>query len=306
MATISKKMRSGALNRQIPLHLMLVPAIIIVVIYCYGPLFGVLMAFQKYVPAKGIFGSEWVGFDNFVRMFTMRDSVQIIWNTFYISLLKVLANLVFPIVLALLLNEIPVPFFKRTVQTVLYAPYFLSWVILGGVLKNFLAPDGFVNSYLLSSLGIEPVMFLGDKNIFVYTLVATDLWQNAGFNTIVFLAVITSISPELYEAATVDGANRLKLIRHITLPGMLPIIVLVATLALGNIMNAGFDQVFMLYSPPVYETGDIIDTFVYRMGLLNQQYSLGTAVGLFKSTVSLVLISTSYYCAWKFTDYRIF
>jgi len=261
MALHVKTHNNDVLKRQIVLHLMLIPAVIIVAIYSYGPLFGVVIAFQKYIPAKGIIGSEWVGLENFVQMFTMRDSVQIIWNTFYISILKVIANLLFPIILALLLHEIPKQFFRRTVQTILYVPYFLSWVILGGVIKSFLAPDGFVNRFLLGLLGIEPILFLGDKNIFVPTLIVTDLWQNAGFNTIVFLAAITNVNPELYEAATVDGANRWKLVWNVTIPGMLPIIILVATLSLGNIMNAGFDQIFNLYSPPVYETGDIIDTY---------------------------------------------
>lgn len=284
---------------------MLVPALVVTAIYAYGPLAGLVMAFQRYVPAQGILGSEWVGLENFRRLFSMDDSWQLIYNTFTISLMKAVVNQFVPILLALLLNEITNKFAKRSVQTILYVPYFLSWVILGGVLRDFLSPNGYVNQ-IIRQIGGQPVLFLGEKRIFPYTLVLTDLWQNAGFGTIIFLAAITNANPELYEAATIDGANRFRLCWHLTLPAMRPVIVLTSTLALGNIFNAGFDQVFMLYNAAVMETGDIIDTFVYRMGLLNQQYSLGTAVGLFKSLVSVTLISLSYYLAYKFTDYRIF
>lgn len=294
------------MKRQIPLHLMMIPAVVITLIFSYGPLFGLIMAFQKYVPAKGYFGSEFVGFDNFVRMFTMNGSGQLIWNTFYIALLKTLANQIVPIIIAVLLHELTNRTFKRSVQTVLYMPYFLSWVILGTVLRYFLSPDGFVNMVLLAPLGIDPISFLGDKTLFPYTLVITDLWQNVGFGTIIFLAAITNVNTELYEAATVDGANRWHQCWHVTLPAMRPIIILTAALALGNIFNAGFDQIFMLQSAAVMETGDIIDTFVYRMGIQNQQYSLATAVGLFKSTISLILVLLSYSLAYKYSDYRIF
>lgn len=306
-----KKENSGRLSplqriRQIPLHMMMIPAVSVTLIFSYGPLLGLVMAFQKFEPALGFFGSPFVGLDNFIRMFTMRGSGQLIWNTFYISIMKALANQFFPILLAILLHELTSRFFRRTVQTVLYIPYFLSWVILGAVLRYFLSPDGFVNLILLRPIGVDPILFLGDKNLFPYMLVITDLWQNAGFGTILFLAAITNVNPELYEAATMDGANRLQLCWHVTVPAMKPIIILTATLALGNIFNAGFDQIFMLMTNAVMETGDIIDTFVYRMGLQNQQYSLGAAVGLFKSLISLILVSLSYYLAYEYSDYRIF
>lgn len=297
--------RPAKLKRQLPLHLMLLPALIVTAIYAYGPMVGLLMAFQKYVPSKGLLGSEWVGLENFRRLFTMDDSWQLVYNTFVISIMKAVLNQFVPIVLALLLNEIVNKRAKRAVQTILYIPYFLSWVILGGVLRDFLSQNGYVNQ-ILKTLNIKPMLFLGDKNIFRYTLVFTDLWQNAGFGTIVFLAAITNVNPVLYEAATIDGANRFRLGWNITLPAMRPIIILTTTLALGNIFNAGFDQVFMLYNAAVMETGDIIDTFVYRMGLINQQYSLATAVGLLKSLVSITLISFSYYLAYRFSNYRIF
>ena len=296
---------SGKYKRQIPLHFMMIPAIVITAIFAYVPMFGLIMAFQDFVPAKGFLGSAFVGLANFTRLFNMRGVTRLFWNTFYISAMKVVANQIFPIILAVLLNEIRIRFFKKTVQTILYLPYFISWVILGGILKDFLALDGMVNGFL-GILGIQAIPFLGSNAVFPYTLVVTDLWQNAGFNTVVFLAAITSVNLELYEAATVDGANRARLCWHITLPAMRPIIILTATLALGNLFQAGFDQVFMLYNVAVMESGDIIDTFVYRTGILAQQYSLGTAVGLFKSIVSLILVSSSYYLAYRFSDYRIF
>lgn len=294
------------IRRQMPLHMMLIPGILITLVYAYGPMFGVIMAFQKFEPARGFFGSEWVGLANFQRLFTMPDTKQLIWNTFFISSMKVVANELIPIILALMLNEIVSKSIQRGVQTVLYIPYFMSWVILGGVLRDFLSPSGFLNTMLAQLFGMEPILFLGDKHIFPFTLVVTELWQSAGFNTVVFLAAITAVNPELYEAAAIDGANRWERMLHVTLPAMRPVIVLTATLALGSIFNAGFDQVFTLYNAAVMETGDIIDTWVYRMGLQGQQYSLATAVGLMKSLVSLVLVSGSYFLAYKFSDYRIF
>lgn len=295
----------GGFRQQLPLHLMILPAVLITAVFAYIPLAGLIMAFQNYVPAKGFLGSEFVGFNNFTRLFNTRGSGRIIFNTFYISFLKMVAGQLVPILLALLLNEISTAPLKRTVQTILYLPYFISWVILGGILKDFLSLDGLMNQ-ILGAVSIGPVAFLGSNSVFPYTLVVTDLWQNAGFNTIIFLAAITNVNPDLYEAARVDGAGRLRCCIHVTLPAMVPIIVLSVTLALGNLFQAGFDQVYNLYNVSVMESGDIIDTFIYRIGIKSQQYSLGTAIGLFKSVISLVFVAGSYTLAYKFSDYRIF
>lgn len=303
--TKSKITGVNGFRQQLPLHLMILPAVLVTAVFAYIPLAGLVMAFQEYVPAKGFFGSEFVGLDNFIRLFSTRGSDRIIFNTFYISFLKMVAGQAVPILLALLLNEITRSPLKRTVQTVLYLPYFISWVILGGILKDFLALDGLMNQ-MLGAVGLGPVAFLGSNAIFPYTLVVTDLWQNAGFNTIIFLAAITNVNPDLYEAAKVDGAGRLRCCIHVTLPAMVPIIVLSCTLALGNLFQAGFDQVYNLYNVSVMESGDIIDTFIYRIGIKSQQYSLGTAIGLFKSVISLVFVAASYLLAYKFSDYRIF
>lgn len=291
---------------ELPLHLMILPGLILILIYSYGPMFGFIIAFEKFVPARGIFGSKWVGLDNFRYLLEMPESRRIVINTVYIALMKIVAGLVAPIMTALLLNEVRKEVFKRSVQTVIYLPHFLSWIILGGILIDILSPTTGIVNEVLGWVGISPIYFLGDNNWFRFTLVITDTWKEFGFSTIVYLAALTSISPTLYEAAVVDGAGRWKQTLHVTLPGMAPIIILLMTLSLGNVLNAGFDQVFNLYSPQVYETGEIIDTFVYRIGLVDAQFGLATAVGVFKSVVSLIFISISYYLAYRLANYRIF
>ena len=286
-------------------HLMLFPGIILLLIFTVVPLFGIVMAFQNFIPTKGIFGSEWVGLENFRYMFVMPDSMQIFWNTIVIAVSKIVFGLIASVIFALLLNEVKNVIFKKTVQTIVYMPYFLSWVILGSVFTGMLSLDGAVN-HMLESLNIEPIMFLGSNQWFRSVLVATDTWKNFGYGAIVYLAALLAIDQNLYEAAAIDGASRFKQLIHITLPALVPTIVLMSTLNLGNILNAGFDQVFNLYNPMVYETGDIIDTFVYRMGLVDMQYSLSTAVGLLKSVASSILIILSNYLARRFAGYHIF
>ncbi|RAP73552.1 ABC transporter permease [Paenibacillus montanisoli] len=292
--------------KEMPLHLMLLPGAILVLIYCYGPMFGIIMAFQNFKPAFGFFRSEWVGFGNFTYISDLPSTFQVLYNTVYIALMKIVAGLVVPIGIAILLNEIGKTFIKRSIQTLIYLPHFLSWIILGGILIDVLSPSSGIVNRVLEGIGLPSVYFLGDNRWFPFTVVVTDLWKEFGFATIVYLAALTSINPNLYEAAIVDGANRWKQTWHITLPGMMPIIVLLTTLSLGNILNAGFDQIFNMYSPQVFESGDIIDTFVYRLGLVDAQFGPATAVGLFKSIVSLAFISVSYLLAYRLANYRIF
>jgi len=299
-------MKASKWLREMPLHLMLLPGLILVLIYSYVPMAGLVFAFQNFTPFNGWFGSEWVGFNNFVDAVGLPSMGEVIWNTVFIAVLKISFGLIVPLIIALLLNEVTKEFIKRGIQTLIYLPHFLSWVILGGVLIDILSPnEGIVNA-VIKSFGLQPIYFLGSDKWFPTVLVSTDVWKEFGFNTIVYLAAITGVNPTLYEAAYVDGANRWKQTLHITLPGILPIIVLLATLSLGNVLNAGFDQVFNLYSPSVYDSGDILDTMIYRMGLQSAQYSLATAVGLFKSSVSFVLITISYYLAYRLANYRIF
>ncbi|MFC5405639.1 ABC transporter permease [Cohnella soli] len=295
-----------AIRKYWPLHLMILPGFLLVLVYSYGPMAGLIIAFKKFMPSKGIWGSPWIGMDNFNFVMSLPDTSQIIRNTIIIALFKIVAGLIVPITIALLLNEVRKAAFKRTIQTLVYLPHFLSWIILGGILIDILSPSQGIVNKLLGLFGIDPIFFLGDNRWFRFTLVFSDTWKEFGFSTIVYLAALTSINPVLYEAAEIDGANRWRQTWHITLPGMLPIIVLLGTLSLGNVLNAGFDQVFNLYSTPVYETGDIIDTYVFRIGIQKAQYGIATAIGLFKSVVSLVFISLSYFLAYRFANYRIF
>lgn len=294
------------LKQQWVLHVMLLPMVIFLLIFSYYPMTGLLIAFEKYNPRLGFFHSPWVGLQNFKYIFRMPNFTGILFNTVYISVLKMIFGLVVPVIFAVLLDLIRRNSFKRTVQTLIYIPYFLSWVVLSGIMIDILSPTtGIVNKALML-VGIEPVFFLGSAKLFPYVIVASDVWKGFGYGTIVYLAAITSIDPALYEAARIDGANRFKQVWHITLPGLMPMIVLMATLSLGNILNAGFEQVLNLYNPNVMSTGDIIDTFVYRIGLVNAQYGIAGAVGMFKSLVSMLFISVGYWFAYKFADYRVF
>jgi len=293
-------------KRELPLHLLIWPGLAILIVYHYSPMIGIVMAFQNYYPTMGIRGSEWVGLDNFTYLFSLPDTMNVLRNTLSISLMKIAAGLLVPISMALLINEVRITTFKRSVQTMIYLPHFLSWVIAGGILIDILSPSKGIVNQLLASLGIEKIYFLGNNDWFQYVLVSSDQWKEFGFSTIVYLAALTGIDPSLYEASAIDGAGRWRQTWHVSLPGMRPIVFLLMTLSLGNVLNAGFEQVYILYSPQVYEKGDIIDTMVYRMGLVQLQYSMAAAVGLFKAVVSLALVSISYWLAYRFAKYRIF
>ena len=293
-------------KRNWSLHLMILPALLLVLIFHYAPLPGLVMGFQSFKPWLGISGSPWVGLAHFKRIFQVDQATRAIINTLIISGLKIIFELVVPYMFALFLNEVKNIFFKRTVQSLVYLPHFLSWVILGGMLIDMLSTDGGIVNRLLGLFNIGPIFFLGDPKWFRFTVIFTDTWKNFGYSTIVFLAAIAGIDPNLYEASLIDGANRLKQTRHITMPGMLPITIVVGTLSLGNILNAGFDQILNLYNPLVYSVGDVIDTYVYRISLISGDYGFGTAVGMFKSVVSFLLIVVAYRLAYKLADYRIF
>lgn len=286
-------------------HLMLLPGMIMLFLFVFVPLFGSLMAFQNYVPAKGIFGSKWIGLDNFKFIFSLPDSRQVFVNTLVIAFAKLIFNIIVPVSFAILLNEITVGICKKFFQTVVYLPHFLSWVVLATVVTNMFSLSGPFNA-LVTAFGGEPVQFLADNNWFRQVIVATDVWKEFGYNSVVYLAALTGIDLGLYEAASIDGANRFEQTLHITLPSLMPTIILMTALNLGNILNAGFDQIFNLYNPIVYETGDIIDTYVYRIGMVERQYSIGTAVGLFKSVISFLLIMGANKGAKKLTGSGIF
>jgi putative aldouronate transport system permease protein len=304
---IAPKRKLRRFRKELPFHILLLPCVVLIFVYMYLPMGGLIIAFQKFIPAKGLFGNQkWIGWDNFIYLYHLPGAIKALENTVVISLFKILLQLAVPITVAILLNEIRTPWFRRSAQTLVYLPHFLSWIILGGILIDLLSPSNGLINQIIKLFGSEPIFFLGSNQYFRFTLIFTDVWKEFGFGTIVYLAAITNIDLAQYEAATIDGANRFQKIVHITIPNMNMIIVLMMVLSLGNILNAGFDQVYNLYSPQVYETGDILDTFIYRIGLLDAQFGVATAMGMFKSVVSTIFISVSYFCAWKFADYRIF
>ena len=287
------------------LYLMILPAIIISVLFMYVPMYGMVIAFQNFNPARGFTGSPWVGLKWFHYIFSMPDFKNIFWNTFTIAILKMIFLQIIPILFALMLNELWGSRLKRIVQTASYLPHFLSWVIIGGVFIDILSTNGFVNQ-ILSAFGGKPVFFLGSNQYFQGTMVITEVWKEFGWASILYLAAITGVNPELYEAAYLEGAGRYRRIWHVTLPGIMTTVVLLFILNLSNVLNAGFEQILVFYNPSVYKTGDILDTFVYRMGLQQAQFSLATAVGMFKGVIGLVLVAGTRLIAHKKLGYRVF
>ena len=300
-----KALKNEGMGTQAMFHLMMLPGMVFVIVFCFVPMAGIIMAFQDYVPAKGILGSKFVGLEHFLYMFELPDIGQIFANTLIIAVGKILLGTFMAIVFAILLNEIRVKFLKKTIQTIVNLPHFLSWVVLAAVVVNMVNLDGPVNQ-LLAALGIGKINFLGSNTWFRPMIIATDVWKEFGYNSIVYLAAITAIDPGLHEAAAMDGATWWKRVWHITLPGMLPIILLMAAMSLTSILSAGFDQIYNLYSPMVYKTGDVLDTYVYRMGLISRQYSFSTAVGLLRSVVGLILMVTANELSKRFTERKIF
>lgn len=270
-------------------YIMLIPALLWLFFFSIVPMFGIVMAFQDYNPGQGILHSKFVGLENFKYMFQMNDVKQVLCNTVVIAVGKIIGNIIFPLIFALLLNEFCIKRLKRPIQTIVYLPYFLSWVILAKIVLNIFGYTGPINQ-LMEAFGRNPINFFGEPSLFQPLVIGTDIWKGFGYNTVVYLAAILGVDQSLYEAAAADGAGRFKRIWHITLPGIRTTVALLAILSLGNVLNAGFDQIYNLYNPLVYSTGDIIDTWVYRAGLENLQYSLATAVGLFKSVISVILI----------------
>jgi putative aldouronate transport system permease protein len=303
---LSAAARKAKFLRELPLHLMLIPAIVLVLIYSYLPMAGIGIAFQRFVPTNGLFGSPFAGLRNFRTLFSLPDTWQVIWNTIYISLFKMIGGITAPVIFALILNEIRSKPARRTFQTMVYLPNFLSWIILSGIFIDILSPARGVVNAGLSKLGIGPIFFLGDPAWFPFTMIVTDIWKGFGFGSVIYLAALTSIDPALYESAVIDGADRWKQTWHITLPGILSTIILMTVLSMANILNGGFDQIFNMYNPAVYSTGDILDTMIYRMGIQNAQFAVSTAAGFFKSGISFVFIVVSYYLADKLAGYRIF
>lgn len=272
------------------MYMMLIPAIVYYVIFCYVPMFGASLAFKKLNPMVGIWNSQFVGFKWFEQLFRLNKFYQVFWNTISISCIRLLFGFPFPIIIALLLNEVRQQKVKRVIQTAVYVPHFISWVVLGGILTNILSMDSGIVNAAIKGLGGKPIGFLTDSRYFIPTIVASMIWKTFGWNTIIYLAALTSVDPQLYEAAIVDGANRWNQLIHITLPSISSTIVVVLIMRIGSLMQAGFEQIFVMYHPGVYGVADIIDTYVYRIGLQEGKFELASAVGLFKSAINFILI----------------
>ena len=272
------------------LYLLSIPGLVFLITFRYIPMYGALIAFKDYNLYAGFFDSPWVGFRFFRELFVYSDFPRVFRNTILISFYKLFFRVPAPIILALLLNEVRNSLFKRSVQTITYIPHFISWVIISGFFMDILSPNAGIVNEVLGVFGIEPIFFMGDKNWFRSVLVITDIWKDAGFGAIIYLAAISGIDPQLYEAAIIDGASRWKQTVYITLPGIASTIIVILILRMGHILEVGHEQVLMMYNPAVYEVGDVITTYIYRVGLGRMEFSLTAAAGLFRSLIACVLI----------------
>lgn len=288
------------------LYLMLVPGLIYVVLFKYLPIAGNMIAFKEYKIFQGIWGSPWCGLDNFIRLFESDNFYVIMRNTLLISFYKILIGFPVPIVLALLINEVNNTAFKRTVQTIAYLPHFISWVVIASLASSLLSPtDGAINM-LRADLGLDPIFFMGDSRYFRSVLVLSDIWKEMGWSAIIYLAALAGIPQDMYEAATIDGASKLQKLVFITLPSIVPTIIIMLLLRVGGILNAGFEQVFTMYNTAVYDVADIIDTYVYRIGIVQTQYGFSAAVGLFKSVIACIMVVSCNWIAGKADQETLF
>lgn len=288
------------------LDLMFLPGLVLLLIFSVLPMYGLVIAFQDFIPAKGVFGSPFVGLQNFYDLAADPLFGRAIWNTVKISVLKIVLGFPIPILFALLMNEIRALGLKKGIQTIVYLPNFISWVIMGGMVLDIFAKNGGLVNNLIGLFGAEPKEFLGNEGSFVAILIISDIWKGFGWGSVIYTSSISNIDPTLYEAAVIDGATRWKQTWHVTLPGMVPIIVMSAVLNLGNVVNAGFDQIFNMQNDLVVNASEIIDTLSYRLYSESNAWSQSTLIGLMKSIVSLVLILSGWGLAKKLTDYSVF
>lgn len=313
----SKGMRSQAQRKEIrkykwklfrnnlDMYALLIPGLAFLLLFRYTPMYGIVIAFQDFNIFDGIGGSSWVGLEHFRKLVHSDEFMQVFSNTLVISFYKIVLLFPVPIILALMLNEVGRMWFKRTVQTIVYLPHFLSWVIISGLFVNILSPTSGIVNEVIKWMGGQPISFLIDNDFFRGTLVFTAGWKEAGWNAIIFIAAIASIDQDQYEAASIDGASRIQKMIYITLPGIAPTIVLMLILRIGSLLEAGTEQILTMYNPVVYETGDVIGTYVYRVGLGKMDYSFSTAVGLFNSVVGFLLIMLGNFLSRKFVKRSI-
>jgi putative aldouronate transport system permease protein len=288
------------------IYIMLIPVAVFYIVFSYVPMSGIVLAWKNYRRSLGIFGSPWVGWEHFLEFFSHPANSRVIQNTLVVSALKLFFCFPAPILLAILLNEVVHKNYKKSVQTLVYLPNFISWVILGGIVKMMLSTDDGVINNIVAALGGSRQAFLLKTSAFYPTLIITEIIKSTGWGTIIYIAAISGIDANLYEAARIDGCKRFGCIAHITLPSILPIIVILLLLAIGNIMNAGFDPIYNLYNPTTYEVADIIDTLVYRLGIQNGRLELATAIGLFKSVINFVLLIGASMASKRITGYSMY
>lgn len=302
---IKLKSKTTTVKKMWMLYLFLLFPVIHTIIFHYFPMYGVVIAFKDFKPVKGILGSKWNDFQHFKDLFTSIGFFRVLKNTIKISILRILFGFPAPIIFALLINEIWHLKFKKVIQTISYLPVFMSWVVLAGVFFEFLSIQRGPVNYIIKILGGQPIDFFTNRKWFIPMLISTSVWQGVGWGAVIYLASLASVNPELYESADLDGANRFHKAIHISLPALTPVITILFILNLGGILNAGFDQIFNMYNPLVMEIADIIDTYVYRMGLVNAQYDFSAAVGLFKNVVGLILIIITNLLVARISDYGI-
>lgn len=271
-------------------YLLIIPALIYILIFNYAPMYGVVMAFQNFKPAKGIMGSKWVGLKHFERFFSQPRALSIIWNTFYLSVVSLVVGFPFPVILALLMNSVESKHFKKTVQTVTYMPHFISTVVMVGMLMVMLNPSyGVINTFI-SKLGGTPIFFFGSKEWFVPLYVFSGVWQNMGWSSIVYLAALTGVDPTLHEAAVVDGASRFQRVLHIDFPSILPTVIIYLILNCGRLLSIGFEKIYLMQTSLNIDVSEVISTYVYQRGLIGGEFSFSTAVGLMNSVVNLMML----------------
>ncbi len=292
----------NTINREKYLYLLLLPGFITLMLFYYRPMVGVLMAFQNYNINEGILGSEWIGFEHFKTFFSGRDFGPVMTNTLKISILQLLIGFPMPIILAIIFNEVRTGAFKKFTQTVSYLPHFLSWVTIASMMSTLLSPStGLVNS-IMTTLGFEPIYFLAEKNMFVPILIISNIWKEIGWGSVVYLASLAGLDQEVAEAATIDGCTRFQKIIYINFPYLMSTVAIMLIMRTGTILNAGFDQIFNLQSPATYDVANVLDTYVYELGIQGFQYGLSTAIGLFKSVVGIIMVLLTNAIAKKLSD----
>ncbi len=303
-ASLPDRMRKGLkqMRKHWQFYLLIALPLIYIIVFCYIPMPGVLMAFERYSPSKGLLGSDWVGLQHFKQFFASPSSTRIIWNTLRIGLYSLIAGFPIPIILAVAVNEVANKKFKKSVQMITYAPYFISTVVLVGILAQITDPRLGVLNKIIELFGGDPINFMGNPKMFDHLYVWSGIWQGVGYNSVIYIAALAGVSKELQEAAVVDGASRWKRIWHVDLPSIRPQIIILLIFSVGNVLNIGYEKIYLMQNDLNIQTLEVISTFVYKVGLVNADYGFSTAVGLFNAVISIILLTTTNYIAKKTTD----